>query len=839
MNEAPRTSSPYPVTLRDWERTLTMALLRADAGDADAIRSFEITPETLAAHCGLGVEHAAEAEAAFRLALVNEPHLTWCLQNGRYLTSGTEVPHCMAMLAFSLLVDSLLDGAYEGTGEYRAKVRQWLGVDRTFMNLRGIAIMWEELVAWLDARVDEGAPFRRLILPEIPPTWTHIGYTRYLSFPTKRDLRFLRKQIERSPKTAHDPVALVRMLDPIIRSSPVSFGLKDAFDEFRTALRSGGASVDHRFWRLVGRARKMAGTPEAPLVDLRMEFDEDGARRYRVKAVGSSSVSLPPDVGTAAASLTVLESPNLGPSVRRGVLFFRSSGLANWTAAGEPPSGIGPFHLAIADRHARIAAGTMASFEKSGSWHVTKDPVAPGTITDVLRRLGIRDARESVRTVGLVDGVHVGKAWLGQPRFLPRIDGAVGAIDIRSTGADGAPSLSCAAGELMAAGPVEGEFAFSDAVTGWSRRVTFVPMAEVHAELDGANYSLPEMEEWRLGKTWAMPRSASLDLVWDDGAYAYQDVLEALYACSRNGVGEGDAVALCERVAARRSWELLRTLQESTFLDARLRLRWRGRVFTLARPTLNEVHIGADRATAVSGAVPARLEADFRRTVELQGGRAFRRLVEGSMSPALLGAADVDPTRLSEALGWPVVAAVPCPEGAVADRLCKTKIIGETFQVASAWDWSMGRFRAGARGGGPVSLIRLVHPSGRDHDLYRVVGDRDRTFTSRHAAIVDAHAQAGRPLFRHDAGRIRRLVAEGALPIEIARALRLRTLQNGGASDDGWEYAVTPRDGQWLAGLLPGLVAGLPGSAKSDPALSYLRGRGHRRPIWIDGEIGV
>ncbi len=838
MNDAPRTSSPYPVTLHDWERTLTKALLRADTGNADAIHSFEITPETLAAFCGLGNEHAAEAEQAFRSALVNDTHLTWCLQNGRYLTSGTEVPNCMAMLAFSLLIESLLDGDYEETGQYRAKVRHWLRIDRTFANLRGIALMWEELVAWLAAKVAEGAPFRRLILPQIPPKWTHIGYTRYLSFPTRRDLHFLRKQIERDPKLVNDPGVFIRRLDPIIRSSPISFGLRGAFDDFRTALRSGGASVDHRFWRLVGRAKKMAGVTEAPLVDLRMEFDEDGVRHYRVKEVGSSNVSLPPDVGSAAASPTVLESPNLGPSVRRGVLFFRSSGLAHWTAVGEPPSGIGPFHLAVSDRHARITAGTMASFEKSGWWHVTKEPVPPGTVSDILVRLGIHDVRESVRAVGLVDGVHVGKAWLGLPRFLPRIDGPVGAIDIRPTTSDATPALSCTAGELMAIRPVEGEFAFSNPVTGWSRRATFVPMAEVHAELDGANYLHPEMEELRLGQARAMPRAATLDLVWDDGAYAYQDVLEALYACSRSGVGEGDAVALCGRAVGRRSWELLRTLQESTFLEARLRLRWRGRVFTLVRPTLNEVHIGAVHAVAVCGAVPMRLEMDFHRTVELQGGRAFRHLVEGSMAPALLGAVDVDPARLSCALGWAVVGAIPYPEGAVTDRLCETKIIGETFRAASAWDWSKGRFRIGAHGDGSVSLIRLVHPGERDHDLYRVAGDQHRTFISRFAAIIEAYAQAGRPLFKYDAGRIHRLTAEGGLPLEIARALRLRTLQNGGASDEGWEYTLTPRDDQWLSGLLPGLVASLPASASS-PELTYLRGRGARRPIWINGDIAV
>ncbi|RYF07655.1 MAG: hypothetical protein EOO77_25665, partial [Oxalobacteraceae bacterium] len=192
-------ATSIPTTLHDWERTLSIALLRAVDGDSDPIRSFEITPETLALHCGLGPEHAEEAEAAFRTALRSDPDLSWCLQHGTKKVHGRDVPNCLAMLALSLLVDSLLDGVYKDKGQFRAKLSEWLGIDRSFMVLRGISIMWEELVTWLDGRIAEGAPFRRLILPKIPITWTHIGYTRYLSFPTRRDVRLLVKQIERMP----------------------------------------------------------------------------------------------------------------------------------------------------------------------------------------------------------------------------------------------------------------------------------------------------------------------------------------------------------------------------------------------------------------------------------------------------------------------------------------------------------------------------------------------------------------------------------------------------------------------------------------------------------------
>lgn len=489
MTPAVQQSSTFPVTLHEWERVLTKALLRADDGNADPIRSFEITPERLSHFCGQGPDRATDAEDAFRRALLSDGYLTWCLQNGRFRTPGNEAPECMAMLALSLLVDSLLDGDYGGTGEYRAKLRQWLGVDRSFMMLRGIATMWKELVAWLDARVADGAPFRRLILPEIPTTWTHIGYTRYLSFPTKRDLRFLERQVRRNLAVASDPAGLVRLLDPQVGSAAISFGLKKAFAEFRAALRSGRASFDHRFWKLVEQAGSVAGAPTASPVELRMEFDEDGRRHYRLSGEATPDV-MPVDLGLAAASPLLLASPNLGPAARRGVMFFQSSGLASWTAAGEPPAGSGPFHVAVAPRHETLARGAIAQFGSSGAWIVTKTAVSSSTINDILARLGIRNARENLRTIGLVDGVHVGTSWLGTPRLLPRLDGTNGDVDVQRTdGGDGAiPKVS--GGALSAGEPVEGQFLFSDPVGGWSRRASFVSSAIVHPDLSGAAYAL-------------------------------------------------------------------------------------------------------------------------------------------------------------------------------------------------------------------------------------------------------------------------------------------------------------------------------------------------------------
>ena len=329
------------------------------------------------------------------------------------------------------------------------------------------------------------------------------------------------------------------------------------------------------------------------------------------------------------------------------------------------------------------------------------------------------------------------------------------------------------------------------------------------------------------------------EVKWDDRSYPYQDLLEGLYARGRSGLGEGDAIALIDRVAGRRSWDVLRTLVEATVLDERLRLRWRGRTFTLGLPRLQIVSIGGSAVAVMSGAMPSRLEADFRATAKLHGGNPFRR-IGADLAPPLIGVVDVDADALAAALGWPMAEPASLPDGTIANRLPETSVAGNNYLVASCWDWKLGRFRVGQHGENAVKLVRLVHPGGRDHDLYRVSGAQVRTFTSRHTAIADAHRQAGRPLFHRSGGEIRRVVLEGALPIEISRALRMRVLVNGGVTEDGWSYRLRQRDETWLASLLPGLVDGIASPTGGVGSGSgHRRGRGTRRAMWIDGGIAA
>lgn len=169
----------------EWERALCHYFLSVSGDDASPIRSFEVTAATLAA-CRSGHVDDADAVRSFRAAL-HLDDIYSAVEHGCYRRlDEIGLPGCFSYLALTLFVDSLIGEEAENDGAFRAKLSSFLGIDRSFSNLTGVAQMWRDLSRWLDAHAAKYGSYRRLVLPD-PGAWTHIGYTARLSFPSRRD----------------------------------------------------------------------------------------------------------------------------------------------------------------------------------------------------------------------------------------------------------------------------------------------------------------------------------------------------------------------------------------------------------------------------------------------------------------------------------------------------------------------------------------------------------------------------------------------------------------------------------------------------------------------------
>ena len=836
-----------PTTLAAWEQGLVDRFLRiGDGGDSTPLRSFEITGETLASVFPDAQAASEEAEVAFRAAVRADRYTYRALRDGSPHLANANVPNCFGYLCASLLIDTLLDGAYSGQGQYRDRLRIWLGTSRTMMQLSGIASMWRDLGHWLDERAAAGGDFRRLVLPD-PRTWRQIGYTRRLSFPTRTDLRFLERVLANFARGSSDPPGLIREIEAAIERYDVSWGMETAFAEFRDAFRGGGALVGHRFWRLVLRAESTLPSRLPPVTTaLQIEFDEDGRPEIRLDG------ALAPDLATAMAAPTVARSANLGVAVQRGVVFFRQTGMARWTAEGDPP--LGQVRLAVAPAHASIARGTAVEFEQSGNWLLTTAPINARTVDDILARLRLGRLRpERLIDVAVEGAVHTESGLLGRPNFLPRIEVANRKVIVRPLSEDeaGPATVHCVNGALVASAPLHGRYEIlvcsdqSEQGPEWSKRVRFYQDARPHGELGRAAEREPTITEWVASEQDSSACAEIENPAWALPAPGISDLLEAIYASGRSGLSDVDVLDLIYRAGAPGSvWDTLRAIQEAGFLRARQRSRWRGRVWTLEPPRL----VPRGNAVILAGAACALLQEEFRQVTIAAGGSPFRSVPRSMWSPPVVGAIDVEAGQLASVLGWDVVEAQAAP-ALIVEQFETSPLVAEHHVLASSWDWGRRHFVTRAVGPSDVSITRWVHPGGRDHDQYRVLSASGETHhATRVAAILQGHVAARVAMFQVEGDVLVRTSNEGALPVEIAHWLRGRAGEGAGPTAEGtYMYPLGGASVRAFAKALPNCIAGLPASAAQSECgpmetvgsavIRSRRSGGRVRLRWTDGTV--
>lgn len=841
-----------PRTFDAWERLLVDYFLRVGPdGDASPIRAFEVTPRTLALACGAPPEIEPNVEEAFRRMLSVDPLLMDSLRLGSQRYEKLDVPNCFSYLAFTLLIDSLLEGNTTQSGEFRLKLMKWLGIKTPFSDLHGVALMWESLVRWLDERIQAGQPFRRLILPD-PGHWSQIGYTRRLSFPSKPDLRLLANFCREHPDALRNPRVSITAFERVLTDSRASWGLHRAFDEFRCAYYLQRRALgSFPFWRLLEHASTLMGSPARFNVTIEMLFDVDKRALFFACRREDGEAEPFPSLSEALVFAGADHSENLATAAALGIVFFRLVGTGRWRAEADANDSAFGLHVAVAERHRRKIGNQLGDLSGSNSWAITTQPLTLEAIKDALKAAKLLGPKQEriVRPL-LSGGVRSDGVWLGRPRFLPTLESDTSDYVIR----DALPCvtdvpLKIDQGQLIATRPVEGCFFIHPTLlrneehAPWSVRLQFVSNAFPHEALEGARYKLPPLLDWMPCVSDRLEVSMKATLAWEADEPACADLLEAVYASGRSGWEEAQIIALlgCADVAMS-PWHLLRSLRDAGVVEPRLRAGWKGRIWTLREPSIIEAHQGGQKLALAEGALCARMVDAFKQAVEGFGGIPFRRLGATSWAVPLVGAKGVQAKALAEFLGWRFVAEPATPtEKPLA--FVETRHQALHYKQADSWSWSVGRFLSGGCVEEGVRLVRLTHLGERDHDVYRVEQNSCVFhYLSRTAAIVSAHAQAQMPLFewRPEEEVIALMRLEGGLPDALATAVRRRMLRNGGPRGAEYFYPMNNEVVRWLAGRLPGCIAGLAeDEIRGTPTLISLsrRSTGRLRLQWRNGKI--
>lgn len=844
-----------PVSVDAWEHTLVRYFFAVGPeGDASDIHAIEVSPRTLTLACGGDPGSENEIESVFRNALLRDQAcLLEALKSGPQRRPSVDVPNCFVPLAMTLLIDLLLEGT-TGTGnQFRAKLADWLRMDRTFNDLSGVKLMWEELARWLEVRVAQGAPFRRLVLPDHPKSWNHIGYTRRLSFPNRADIKVVAQVLAAVPECDQDnPITVIQAAAQLDSKKHVSIGLKEAYDDFVQSYYSQRrAIIDHRFWCLIALARAV-GAGSRLVATLEIVHTADDEREFRIVREHDEEICMYWALSAALRDKTLMASTSLGPAIGKGLLFFRQVGLGRWRAESDLAKCRDRVLVAFHNQFANIIRQRLGNVNRDSQWNLTIDPIDARRVATDLRMCGVTaDATAQLFRPMASDGVRVHGAWLGLPGFLPSIDTDTDDVCVTSEQINATEVRVIVAdpGRLESDAPLTGTYFVEPQLLQrerrppWRLRLQFVERAAPHLALGGTRRSQMLLEDWSAMRPARVVSNLPCDVGWGRAHDAMEWLLEALYASGASGWDESDLVSLVRRAGPETylaPWRTLRMLQEGGVIEPRLRRGWKGRVWTLVPPRIVMSWGDGAPIALVEGALCLHMQEALVIAATGIGGTPFRITGPARWSVPVTGAVCVDPEALAHRLGWEFVGQIEVPSGTPL-ALIETARRAPNYKTALTWCWRARRFVAVGAIEGRVRLVHLSHPAATDHDVYRVEsGGRYRYFLSRQAAIVAAHAVARVPLFVFVGDRIEVMARDGGLPDRLAATLRRRQLASSGFTQDSYGYPASAEDASWIAALLPGCVVGVSLHAESRTGEVLSRARrssGALRVQWREGRL--
>jgi hypothetical protein len=841
MGDFTEISVPIPRKLSEWEVVLTKHFLSVgDDGDASPIRSFEVSAEVLTEAVAPGSNLDTAKVTAHFLNCFTKDGVIRAFEEGKFLhyMDPKKVPGCFSYLALSLFIASQPNpdneastGAAVLSGHFRTKLRVVTGIDRSFGMIPGIAQMWVFLRDWLNDRRKEGAPFRSLVLPSVPAKWKHIGYTLRLAFPIKTDVTHLNHFLRDNPRVSIDP----SLIKDLSARTDFSAGLAESFKDFRHEILAGNRFLaDHPFWRLVQICDPKSPRGNREKVVFECLFDEDGVPAFSLL---SDTVDLSDRSGTLSAVVQLtrdLEAAAPNTATSDGFLVFVRQGYGIWRSIEAFEGAPGEYLLGCSsDAYGKLREN-KSKFIRSGEWCVTREPVRSGFIDVCLRLIGHNETAVQLSAISIAGGIRTRGGWLGRSCFLPKVNADAEAVIIHpEENASGVlkvvPDLPAGGFRLESQQPVHGAWRVESAGAGrsWERRLTFIRDADIHPIEANPAQSLEILAEWNcVSAEMQTPAVEQVDEADTEIDRTIDDLLEGLYARGRAGLSEAELLGLLGDWGGSEfnPWRVLLVLRDAKFLVPRLRARWGGRVWTLVGPKLRTLK----GCVLAEGALPTRLRENFRIAVESLGGRIH--LSAGEKKIPLLAAFSVDPVKLSQQLGWPIIT-----KGDSVGKLPKsfqmTNLTTMGREPASHWEWESDAFRAGkTEGGGGVSLTRWKHSEGKDHDIY-VIKTKAESFhlLSRSAAVCMAHCLAGKEMFGVEGVGIRGKFPEATLPDAVASRIRERYLTNPKIEKEPRFYPVGKRDVHWISLLIPLIIKEEARSGGLSPAAGIRHTRGRKR----------
>lgn len=768
----------FTIPLAAWQSGLWSELFDDPTGDGRPVSIIHVDDSLFACAAdrqGVNLSDVAAREA-FLAAFPDR------LNVQRWL-AGSENPGEALLPLLVLCCLAASEAADSDDNDYRGRMRDLMGWDKRIINCAGLPRLWSRL-AQLTIERSKRNPTRRLILPD-PRHRKQIGHAIELTFPSRNDAQRLAQNLDGEVFDLDAPRAVLAWLVPLVSRDRFSPTFKETFNDFRAAwMNAERALADHRFWSGWRLATKGFRAPAEP------DYFEIVADEWGGRHLIDPASEAPMDLDH---SLKARRLPSaLATAATRGhviPLVESEWGKLRWIGNDRARA---PSALLVRQRAfgSRLAALRCLPVAGADGWGLTFD------VDGALGERGATMDRDRLVDITPTGCTRVDGGVLARPAlpFLIEATGYIGAITLEGDLADQLTLTKIDTGvwQIKPDQPCEGEV-----------RIIAEPRsggAKVHRALRLRRSSLTPSFRGvvpdRLFDADPAPDAdwpfvtevgqASVALVAADAvdtAPALLDLMEylsihtapiplgALIDLMRKAIGD-DAI---------NPWALVQSLRDAgvvKILDVR---GWRGRVILSRAPRGALVRLDGAWSLVFEGCVNETWIARLKASTARYGASLDRRSGVSRWSPPTFVAVSPDVDSLRE-----IARAIDTPIDYLNAGL---KPVTSLMTAAPIEIAPSGAARRAIQLAGKHAPISFLDPSQSNvSPLWAVeVGGKDRYWTFRDDAVLDAYASIMARPFETDDSRI--VSRDARLPCHVARWIRLASGVAAGPIREDYSYA--------------------------------------------------
>lgn len=843
------------LTVSDWITRLQDYYLRSDGPYGNTpITSLDVTPSGLAEAIGISGYSDDMVQNAFmslftrksvRKNLGQESRIQKNTPESVIVARGNKVFHQQFhYLILSCLVAATTTNVGDNINQYRERLGALLNDNQGLeQDVSGINSLWLALSKWVDTQISQGKLFRKIILPTDIGNMTVIGYAVKLAYPSKDDRTELKRIIKNFPISVFKNQ--YEFLDNLSNavSHRLSERMQSDIDELIKLYRWDDSEkfTTHHIWRLI----------ENILVEINNSSDTQAKRTL---------------LWSITAHFSGWDGDEIELSLARGnkrddlQTPYWSGGISQLVKVIDPPVAIDQLIKARCIILAESGGGTWVQDDKQmphdttviilssdksiisqftskiidGDWHCSQKISLQQALQITAGKGLIKTDNKYKSDIQIIEGVSLGKnKWLSRKAYLPKI-AIKPHTQFKTT-----PPIQFQQNETaisLLQENLNGKFRLeqsTDNGNSVAKRIWLLSNAPIpHKWADRKSYHVAA-QEIQFEKSLTLLHSKQVESS-DSPQNFLCDIIEALYAKAGAARPESEIIKTIQQGLPNSqpfkylAWDILRSFEESGFLEQDINLAWRGRLWRVMPPS---IVITGNNTAIIEGAVASK--ASELLIVEAKKLN-IKVTIDASVSWAvpIIGLYGQNFNQLSENLAWKCTNATNLEIDKAP--LCWSAEKRDTtgYHPKNIWKTQSGFFISSYEN--DMTKLGLYRCSSeKDRDIF-VIKQKKRDFITaeRTTAILEFHRLMNQPLFSYRHQRLVRLAKNGYLPLPIAKYLRRVTAkQSGNYFDENntriYQYPIDEEQLIWLQSIFGSAIFGLGGNKSSSISSSIAKKR-HR-----------